>query len=65
MKTVIHYKVGAYLSITETWIYGQIKNLKRYKPIVYATSIENLDIYPIKNIRSLNLRRGLGDVIST
>ena len=62
MKTVIHYKVGPYLPITETWIYGQIKNLKRYKPIVYATSIENLDIYPIKNIRPLNLKKGLGDV---
>lgn len=62
MKTVIHYKAGSYLSVTETWIYGQIKNLKSYRPIVYATSIENLDIYPTEKIRSLELKRGLGNL---
>jgi len=59
MKTVIHYKAGPYLPITETWIYKQIKNLKRYCPIVYATSTENLDIYPTAKIRSLGLKKGL------
>ena len=61
MRTVIHYG-GSYLSITETWIYGQIKNLKRYQPIVYALKTENLDIYPTEKIRSLELKKGLGDL---
>lgn len=57
MKTVIHYKNDPYLGITETWIYEQIKNLKRYKPIVYCHSTQNLDIYPVSQIRSLGSRR--------
>lgn len=61
MRTVIFYKTGPYLPITETWIYGQLKNLKRYQPIVYALKTENLNIYPTENVRSLELRRGLGD----
>ena len=53
MKTIIHYKSGLYLPITETWIYGQIKNLKKYQPIIYAFRTENLDLYPTEKIRSL------------
>jgi len=64
MKRVVHYKAGPYLPITETWIYGQIKNLKKYQPIVYALKIENLDIYPVREIRSLELQKGLGNVRS-
>jgi len=62
MKKVIHYIAGSYLPITETWIYGQIKNLKRYRPIVYATKTENLDIYPTENIRSLDLKPGISNM---
>ena len=62
MKKVIHYIAESYLPITETWIYGQIKNLKKYRPIVYATRKENLDIYPIENIRSLDLKPGISDL---
>lgn len=61
MKPILHYKAGPYLPITETWIYGQIKNLKRYKPIVYCHKTENLDIYPTENIRSLELKEALRD----
>lgn len=63
MKTVIHYKGGPYLPITETWIYGQIKNLRRYQPIVYCQGTENLDIFPTENIkiRLLDLKEGLRD----
>jgi len=62
MRKVIHYIAESYLPITETWIYGQIKNLKKYRPIVYATRKENLDIYPIENIRSLDLKPGISDL---
>lgn len=63
MKTVIHYKASSYLPITENWIYSQIKNLRRYQPIVYACKVENLDIFPTENIkiRSLELKQGLGN----
>jgi len=64
MKTVIHYKCDLYLPITENWIYGQIKNLKRYRPIVYTTKTQNLDIFPTENIRSLELKHGLKDPYS-
>ena len=50
MKKVIHCK-GAYLSKTETWIYGQIKNLKTYKPFVYCDAVDNLNIFPTDSIR--------------
>lgn len=62
MKKVIHYIAGTYLPITENWIYEQIKNLKRYYPIVYANKTENLDIYPMENIRSLDLKPGAKDL---
>lgn len=55
MKTVAHYKWGAYLPITEPWIYNQISNLKSYRPIVYCLNKENLDIYPTEVVRSLEL----------
>lgn len=61
MKTVVHYKAGPYLPITQTWLYGQIKNLRRYQPIVYAHKTENLDIFQTKNIRSIDLKEGLRD----
>lgn len=62
MKTVIHYIAGSYLTITETWIYGQIKSLKRYQSIVYTLKTQNLRIYPTKEIRSLELKDSLGDL---
>ncbi len=58
MKTIVHYKTGSYLPITENWIYSQIKNLKQYKPIVYCLDIQNLDVYSVKYIKSLNFKRG-------
>ena len=61
MRKVIHYIAGLYLPITENWIYGQIKNLKKYQPIIYAFNTENLDIYPTGRIRSLNLMVGIGN----
>ena len=59
MKTVIHYKWGEYLPVTETWIYAQINNLKKYKPVIYCANTLNLDIYPTRIVRSLELKRGI------
>ncbi len=62
MKTVVDYLAGSYLSLTETWIYGQIQNLSRYRPIVYAYRTENRDVYPLGEIKSLELSDGFGDL---
>ena len=51
METVVHYKPGTYLPITENWIYTQIRNLNKYKPIVYTDKVQNLDLFPVDNIR--------------
>ncbi len=43
-----------FLRITETFIYEEIKNLRRHEPIVFCIKTENLDKFPFKNIRSLS-----------
>lgn len=53
MKTVIHYKYGSYLPLTETWIHSQIKTLKIYSPIIYSLYTENLEIFPTSRLRYL------------
>lgn len=53
---VAFYVAGPYLTLTENWIFGQISNLKRVKPVVYCHSIENLDAFGCCKIRSLRLR---------
>lgn len=52
-KSVIHFKAGPYLPITETWIYNQIKHLSLYRPVVYAPEIMNLDIFPTESLKKL------------
>lgn len=52
VKTVIHYKDGAFLPVTENWIYAQIMGLRRYKSIVYCHGIENSKMFPLRGIRS-------------
>jgi colanic acid/amylovoran biosynthesis glycosyltransferase len=50
---VAHVRLN-FLRITETFIYEEIKNLKKYEPIVFCIKTENLDKFPFKNIRSLS-----------
>lgn len=59
MKTIIHYKAGSYLPLTENWIYNQMSNLEKYQPIVYAFRVENLDVYPTEKIRYLESKNKL------
>lgn len=56
MKKILHYISGTYLTLTETWIYGQISNLKTFSPVVYSRNTDNLDIYPVDKIRSFGLK---------
>ena len=43
-----------FLRITETFIYEEIKNLKKHEPVVFCIKTENLDKFPFKNIRNLS-----------
>lgn len=51
-KNIVTHFLGSYLFLTGSWIYNQLVNMKRYKPIVLCTSTENLDIFPFKPIYS-------------
>lgn len=55
MKTIAHYKHGAYLGKTETWIYGQMKHLKTFEPVMYCHGIFNLDLFPLERLRNVNI----------
>ena len=52
---VAHYKKGAYLPLTETFIYNQVMGLRRYRPVVFCHSTENEENFPGGDIRSLRL----------
>ncbi len=52
--TVAHFKLGAYLPLTENWIHGQLSNLRRWKPVVYCSSRENADAFPAPVVREFD-----------
>jgi colanic acid/amylovoran biosynthesis glycosyltransferase len=57
MKPVVAHLTGQYLPLTENWLYhNQIKNLKRYDPIVVAQGTMNLDKFPTQNVYSIPKR---------
>lgn len=51
-KTVVHYKAGPFLPLTENWIFNQLVRLERYRPIVYCHGITNLDMFKVNSIRA-------------
>jgi colanic acid/amylovoran biosynthesis glycosyltransferase len=55
-KTVVHYKAGPFLPLTENWLHNQITRLNRYRPIVYCHNRQNIDLFPTPRIRSLGLK---------
>lgn len=55
---VLHFKSDVYLPLTETWIYGQIKHLQRYEPVVYTRRTENLEQFPTRGIRAMDENLG-------
>ncbi len=55
---VLHFKTGAYLPVTENWIHGQLTNLHRYKPIVYACDRMNDGLFPVDTVRTLSVEPG-------
>lgn len=55
MKILGHYKNNPYLVQTETWIYGQIKYLKDFQPVVFCRGICNRDRFPLEKVRNINI----------
>lgn len=49
---VIAHCVSPYLFAAGSWVYGQLVNMKRYKPIVLTATTENLDIFPFSPVYS-------------
>ena len=52
MKPVVAHSANPYLPATATWIYDQIRALKRYRPIVLTQMRQNLDRFPIDPVLS-------------
>ena len=50
MKPVVAHSANPYLPATATWIYDQIRALKRYRPIVLTQTRQNLDQFPIEPV---------------
>lgn len=50
MKPVIAHIKNSYLPISETFIYGYIAGLQRYKPIVLTREVMNLGLFPFRDL---------------
>jgi len=53
-KMKIGIYTNTYLTISMTFIYRQLKYLKRFDPIMMAENLDNLDIFPFEKIYSPN-----------
>ncbi len=52
MEPVVAHSANPYLPATATWIYDQIRALKRYRPIILTQTRQNLDRFPIEPVLS-------------
>ena len=52
MNKIIAHAVHSYLGLSETFIYEYLIELNRYKPIVVTDNLQNLNLFPFKNILS-------------
>lgn len=50
-QRVLHFKSGPFLPLTENWIYTQIQGLKKWEPVVYCSTRENADTFPVDRLR--------------
>lgn len=53
----IAFVITEYLGLPETFIYEEIKNLDRFRPVVLTHNVINYDLFPLDNI--INLKEGL------
>lgn len=50
--TVLHLN-DAYLPLTETWIYNQVRKLRRWEPVFAARQLKNLDLFPLERVHQV------------
>ncbi len=55
--TVVHFKAGTFLPVTENWIFRQIEGLREYAAVVYCLDRENAETFFLERIRSLQLSK--------
>lgn len=53
MKKIAYFKIG-YLPLSETFIYEQIRNIKKYKVSLICAKTFNLDKFPLDDIKCLS-----------
>ncbi len=51
----IGFIITEYLPFSQTFIYAEIQNVLRFKPVVFYHSLENLDIFPCDNLVHLKV----------
>jgi colanic acid/amylovoran biosynthesis glycosyltransferase len=51
MRKIAHYP-ETYLTLTQTWLYGQMALLTKFQPLVLCRNIENRNQFPLENIYS-------------
>jgi colanic acid/amylovoran biosynthesis glycosyltransferase len=47
---VVAHCVPVYLPITQTWIYGQLVQMRRYYSCVFTNSVRNVDLFPFGEV---------------
>jgi len=63
MKPVVAHSVDIYLPITCHWIYCQLLNVKRFETVVVARQKQNLDLFPLSNVYSLEDFSEIGEFV--
>lgn len=54
VKTKIALYTDTYLTVSMTFIYRQLKGLRKFEPIVLTEHIENRNVFPFREIYSIN-----------
>ena len=50
MKPTVGHFVDSYLFSTGSWVYHQLVNMSRYRPVVVTSKVENLDQFPLPDV---------------
>lgn len=50
MKPCVAQLVSHFLPLTQTFIYGYLRNLKNYEPLVITEKVQNLEKFPFDNL---------------
>jgi colanic acid/amylovoran biosynthesis glycosyltransferase len=63
-KLVVAHILKSYLFLTGSWIYHQIASMSRYRPVVLCRTTQNLDLFPVKTLYSLQSGSPIGYAVN-